>query len=314
MFPYCERRLDPSRVPKRGFYMIIFKKFLFAALAIPVLAACAQGPNLKATKKMSITGDGMMVVFNEALHREYLKLATAEDRENDTDDAHFFNGKARQAAMGKNPGPQAIKERKLPKKNKPELQAARGALVAELGSGGPKYHPAASARAQAMFDCWMQEQEENDQPKDIAACRAAFDKALKQMSARPAPMPAPMVKAKPKPKPMPRKPQNFVVFFDFDSAAITATAQGIINDAIIAAQATGSKKIGIVGHTDRAGSNKYNDALSKRRAGAVREMLMNAGVKAAAIRPAYMGEDDPAVKTPDGTRSSSNRRVTISIN
>jgi len=30
-----------------------------------------------------------------------------------------------------------------------------------------------------MFDCWLQEQEENNQPKIITACKAAAEKAYK---------------------------------------------------------------------------------------------------------------------------------------
>ena len=61
--------------------MSISKYTLVAIFLSPLLAACAAGPDLAKTKKMSITGSGVMVTFNEALHREYLKLATLENDE-----------------------------------------------------------------------------------------------------------------------------------------------------------------------------------------------------------------------------------------
>lgn len=288
---------------------------LTALFVGPFLVACAGGPDLAKTKKMSISGNGVKVVFNEALHREYLNLATLEDDESDTEDAHFFNNKAMNAAMAKKVGPQPIKERKLPGDTKWELTAARSALMAELGSGAITYHPVASARAQAMFDCWMQEQEENDQPKDIARCRVAFDKALTQISARPAPMPAPVAAPKPTPKPMVKTPVplTYVVFFDFNSTAFSKSTQAIIGEAIKDARRLSPERIGILGHTDRSGSNKYNVALSKKRAEAVKQALVAGGVSPAILSPAFLGEDDPAFKTPDGVRSASNRRVHINF-
>ncbi len=40
-----------------------------------------------------------------------------------------------------------------------------------------------AANAQVMFDCWMQEQEENFQPPDIARCRDGFSAAIAAVEA-----------------------------------------------------------------------------------------------------------------------------------
>ena len=84
--------------------------------------------------------------------------------------------------------------------------------------------PGPAAHAQVMFDCWMQKQEENSQPKDIGRCRAGFFAALAKLEAQPKKMAA---KPMPKPKAM-KVHRKFVVFFAFDSAKISNSSHKII--------------------------------------------------------------------------------------
>ena len=195
------------------------------------------------------------------------------------------------------PPPQKTKERNLPGDTKWVLEAARSALVAELGSGARDRMPAKAARAQAMFDCWMQEQEENNQPKDIARCRSAFDRALKDIgkvqvaSAPPAPVPGP-----------------YTIFFAFDSAKLDAKAMAVIKKAAGEAQAANISGIILNAHTDRAGTNKYNEQLSRARLDVVGNALSAAGVSLDSSIRSSLGEDFPFVSTPDGKRGAKNRR------
>ena len=85
------------------------------------------------------------------------------------------------------------------------LSAARERLVAALAGGAADKDPANAARAQVMFDCWMQEQEENFQPAHIAACRDGFTDAMGIVEAALKPAPAP-VAAKPAPQPVAATP------------------------------------------------------------------------------------------------------------
>jgi outer membrane cobalamin receptor len=66
-------------------------------------------------------------------------------------------------------------------------------------------------------------------------------------------------------------PETYLVFFDFDSSAVTPEAAGIIGTAATNAKATGSSMIEVTGHADRSGPADYNMGLSMRRAEAVRE-------------------------------------------
>ncbi|MFA5123427.1 OmpA family protein [Zavarzinia sp.] len=105
--------------------------------------------------------------------------------------------------------------------------------------------------------------------------------------------------------------RSFMVFFDWNSAAITEQAATIIQDAAHAAVSLGTSRIELTGHADRSGSPGYNKALSLRRAEAVKAQLIALGLNAAEIVTVGKGESAPLVPTPDGVREPQNRRVEI---
>ena len=76
---------------------------------------------------------------------------------------------------------------------------------------------------------------------------------------------------------------------------------------------TGSARIAVTGHTDLSGTQKYNLALSKRRADVVRTALVRSGVPHGVIAETWRGKENPAVPTADGVREPRNRRVEIVI-
>jgi outer membrane protein OmpA-like peptidoglycan-associated protein len=135
-----------------------------------------------------------------------------------------------------------------------------------------------------------------------------------------APAPAPVVEAAPapvaaapapvpvKPAPMPR---NYMVFFDFDKATITPEAAKIITEAAGAAKMGGVTRVHLTGHTDTVGSDKYNMALSLKRADAVKDAMVRQGVPADEIVVVGKGKTDLLVPTKDGVREPQNRRVEI---
>ncbi len=75
---------------------------------------------------------------------------------------------------------------------------------------------------------------------------------------------------------------NADVLFAFDKADLRPEATSILHEAIAKGMSSGARLVGIrvVGHTDAIGSDKYNDALSLRRANSVRNWLINNGVSA----------------------------------
>jgi outer membrane protein OmpA-like peptidoglycan-associated protein len=119
--------------------------------------------------------------------------------------------------------------------------------------------------------------------------------------------PAPMVEA----APAPVLARSYMVFFDWDSVAISSEASQIIRDAAAAAQQLGVTRIELTGHADRSGSARYNQRLSLKRADAVKAELVALGVSADSISTVGKGETAPLVPTPDGVREPQNRRVEI---
>lgn len=128
--------------------------------------------------------------------------------------------------------------------------------------------------------------------------------------AAPAPIAEPVAPPPPAPLP-PAEPRNYLVFFDFDRADLTAEAKNIINEAAENAKRGGVVRIDLVGHADRAGTDKYNMKLSQRRADSVKAEMVRLGVPDAEIVTAAKGERDPLVPTEDGVREPQNRRVEI---
>ena len=69
----------------------------------------------------------------------------------------------------------------------------------------------------------------------------------------------------------------------------------------------------MVGHTDTSGSPQYNQGLSERRAGVVRDALVARGIGAGQITTAARGESELARATRDGVREPLNRRTAVTI-
>jgi OOP family OmpA-OmpF porin len=118
----------------------------------------------------------------------------------------------------------------------------------------------------------------------------------------------------PAPQPQARSPKQFIVFFGFNKANLTPEAHRVVQDAAAAAKEYGSASIVIIGHTDTSGSVSYNEGLSIRRAGAVKNGLAAEGIPANMISTAGRGESELMVQTGDGVKEPQNRRATIDLN
>lgn len=72
------------------------------------------------------------------------------------------------------------------------------------------------------------------------------------------------------------------VLFAFDKDALRPEASAIINEAVAQGKDRNARlnAITVVGHTDSIGTDKYNNALSLRRANTVRNYLINSGFDA----------------------------------
>ena len=242
--------------------------------------------------------------FNQSLYHGYIGLAEAEYAEGDYYDSDVFAIRATKVANEGSVGPEEIEERSLPGDHVAELSEARAKLVAALDAGAAEANPTRAADAQVYFDCWMQEQEENWQPEDIARCRDNFYAALDGIT--PAPVAEAPVVSKPKPQSV-----RFVVYFDTDKYNIDSEDQTVIAEAKAAAEKLGSPIVKISGNTDTVGSVDYNQKLSEMRAQAVAKVLEAGNTPVRAMVTEANGELKPALVTADETEEQRNRRVEI---
>ncbi len=286
----------------------MFRIALIVAAA-GLLAACTN--SLERLQGMEPTG----TPFTQALAKEYQAFAEYEAYEMyDWIDQQYFADKGLRAASGEVVPPESVDDWDIPAADVGTLKDGRNRLVGALDNGGRENHPEEAARAQAKFDCWVEQQEENHQPDHIEACETEFEEALAELSAAMAPEPEPEPEPTAEPAPEPEMaPSTFLVFFDFDSTEIKEGARAIIELAAEKLPEYDDGSISIVGHTDTSGSNAYNQDLSERRADAVRAVLRDMGVSAGQISTDARGESDPLVETGDGVRSPQNRRAAITV-
>lgn len=272
-----------------------FFKTAVALGALPFLAACASNWDVEGAKMAQNNGTD----FQKELQSEYARLAGLERDEGDWRDARRFVKKALAATQG-DVAPQMVGDRRLPEDKVGELSAAREQLMAAFAAGGKEATPSAAARAQAGFDCWMQEQEENFQPEDIEACKKYFMAGMNEMKPK-------EVMA----KPAMMKMDDIIVYFDFDSTTLNDEAKALLVKASMMGR--GAKAVMVSGHTDTKGAVAYNEALALSRAQAVSEFLKSHGISGNAIRVGASGEKQNAVTTGDEVEESRNRRVVVSF-
>lgn len=83
--------------------------------------------------------------------------------------------------------------------------------------------------------------------------------------------------------------------FDFDEATLTERGKEDLDRIIEAAKRAEEPRVQITGYTDRIGPESYNEDLSRRRAEAVRDYLVENGVPQGAVSVAARGEQNPVV-------------------
>ncbi len=108
-------------------------------------------------------------------------------------------------------------------------------------------------------------------------------------------------------------PIQFTVYFDYDKSNLTPQAATLVKEAADRALENDIETVTVAGNTDTSGGSAYNQALSERRARAVRDALIANGVAADRISLEAYGETNPAKPTPDGVREPLNRRSDVVI-
>ncbi|WP_236721015.1 OmpA family protein [Paraburkholderia phytofirmans] len=112
----------------------------------------------------------------------------------------------------------------------------------------------------------------------------------------------------------PPRPMTFTIFFLFDSATELAPESSATVKKLKAVLATWpAPQLVVVGHTDLAGTQEFNDRLSMQRAQTVAAFLIKQGIPAQQIETAARGKREPLVPTAEGIPNRMNRRAVITI-
>jgi len=101
--------------------------------------------------------------------------------------------------------------------------------------------------------------------------------------------------------------------FDFDKANIEPQYRDILNRIAGVLMTLQGYSIYVYRYTDDVGTQEYNLNLSDRRAQAVRDSLVQAGIKPGLITTKGFGKSDPRVKSETPQARAANRRVEIGI-
>ncbi|MFP4476152.1 MAG: OmpA family protein [Desulfatibacillaceae bacterium] len=116
-----------------------------------------------------------------------------------------------------------------------------------------------------------------------------------------------------------RQPDRVVVtmdnsiLFETNSSSLTGSAQQTLNKVAEVMVKYPETQIIIKGHTDSTGSEQYNQQLSERRAGMVKNYLVAEGVPSHRITAIGFGESVPVASNDTASGRAANRRVEIEV-
>ncbi len=144
--------------------------------------------------------------------------------------------------------------------------------------------------------------------KDPAGCQCDKDLLPKEVCEPPVAAPA----AAPKPS-----GEKITVaadaLFDFNKSTLRPEGKAKLDELVAKAGAIKLEVILVVGHTDRIGSDSFNQGLSERRAAAVKTYLVSKGIEANRVYTEGKGEKQPAADNKTAAGRAKNRRVEIEV-
>ena len=140
----------------------------------------------------------------------------------------------------------------------------------------------------------------------------------------PVPAPAPAQSAPPpapKPAPQAAKPKPFAekitfaadVLFDFDKSVIKPDGKSKLDDLANKMKGINLEVVIAIGHADSVGSDAYNQALSVRRAEAVKAYFVSRGIEGNRVYTEGKGEKQPVADNKTAEGRAKNRRSEIEV-
>ena len=104
------------------------------------------------------------------------------------------------------------------------------------------------------------------------------------------------------------------IHFDFDEATLSNKAKRELNKTAKKYQNINATNLQIAGHTDSVGEERYNQALSEKRAEAVRDYLISKGIDEDKVHITALGERSPVAPNTTEEGREKNRRADVIVN
>ena len=106
-------------------------------------------------------------------------------------------------------------------------------------------------------------------------------------------------------------PTSRNIYFDFGSSVVAPSSIELIDFLANKLQTKRQYHIELIGHTDKEGSEEFNQNLSEDRAEEVAKYFQNYGIDSLRIRTEGVGESQPLIKEGSADEIAKNRRVEI---
>ena len=111
----------------------------------------------------------------------------------------------------------------------------------------------------------------------------------------------------------PLPPQQFTLYFVEGKDEFTDESKRAFDGVFSEIAKRPVPDVLVIGHTDKVGTDAFNDPLSRQRAEVVRRALVARGIAAENIVVVGRGKREPIVPTADGVAEARNRRVEILV-
>jgi len=232
--------------------------------------------------------------FNSNLAKYYVNFATQEAEKHDWFDSEYFAEKAIKASHNLNTPPENPKNWQIKDSSaEKEVLSAYDKLNLLLNDKNKNLYPVQLAKAQANYDCWVEELEEGWQKDDIKMCKDNFNKFINEINNFFTP----------------EVSNKFMVFYEFNETKLNNNQISQIKKFIKSQKIGNNCTINIEGHADYTGSQEHNDKISLMRAQKVSKVINS--IKSKKI--IGHGYKKYLVKTEKGVKEKKNRRAEMYI-
>jgi outer membrane protein OmpA-like peptidoglycan-associated protein len=201
-----------------------------------------------------------------------------------------------------------------------EFEQTEAAIASAEKSAGAKYCPEKIAKAKAMGKqaaeiYWMCR---TDEAMGLLAQARGLAKEAESCQPPPPPPPPPPAKVTPPPPtpppPAARQPISFhSVNFAYNKSNLNPEAKAELDRAAKIMQDNPDVVLELQGNTDAVGSDKYNQALGKKRADAVFDYLKAKGISSDRLKAVSFGKGKPVASNATDAGRAQNRRVDMVI-